>query len=57
MIIALLERLRGKQASSQGNGAQIPGANIKEFLATILSEAKRQQIHLSEPRGCGVGAK
>ena len=29
----------------------IPGANIKEFLITILSEAERPQIHLSEPEG------
>jgi len=31
--------------------AHIPGANIKEFLVTILSEAKRPQIQLSEPGG------
>jgi len=29
--------------------AHIPGANMKEFLSTILSEAKRPQIQLSEP--------
>jgi hypothetical protein len=28
-----------------------PGANIKEFWLTILSEAKRPQIHVSEPEG------
>jgi len=31
--------------------AHIPGANIKEFLLTILREAKRSQIQLSEPGG------
>jgi hypothetical protein len=31
--------------------AHIPGANIKEFLVTILSEAKRPQIQLVEPEG------
>jgi len=31
--------------------AHIPGANIKEFLVTILREAKRPQIQLSEPEG------
>jgi len=31
--------------------AHIPGANMKGFLVTILSEAKRQQIQLSEPGG------
>jgi hypothetical protein len=31
--------------------AHIPGANIKEFLVTILSEAERLQIQLSEPGG------
>ena len=29
--------------------AHIPGANIKEFLVTILGEAKRSQIQLFEP--------
>jgi len=31
--------------------AHIPGANIKEFLVTILSEVKRPQIQLAEPEG------
>jgi len=37
--------------------AHIPGANIKEFLVTILSEVKRPQIQLSEPGGRSVGTK
>jgi hypothetical protein len=35
--------------------AHIPGANIKEFLVTILSEAKRPQIQLFEPKGRVLG--
>jgi len=35
--------------------AHIPGANSKEFLVTILSEAKRPQIQLSEPKGRVLG--
>jgi len=35
--------------------AHIPGANIKEFLVTILREAKRPQIQLSEPGGRVLG--
>jgi len=35
--------------------AHIPGANIKEFLGTILSEAKRPQIQLSESEGRVLG--
>jgi hypothetical protein len=31
--------------------AHIPGANIKEFLGTILSEAKRPQIQCLSPKG------
>jgi len=31
--------------------AHVPGASIKEFLVTILSEAKRPQIQLFEPKG------
>ena len=31
--------------------AGFPGANIKEFWLSILSEAKPPQIHLSEPEG------
>jgi hypothetical protein len=37
--------------------AHIPRANIKEFWLTILSEAKLQQIQLSEPEGRGMGTK
>ena len=37
--------------------AHIPGANMKEFLVTILSEVKRPQIQLSEPEGRSVGTK
>ena len=35
--------------------AHIPGANMKEFLLTIVSEAKRPQIQLSEPGGGVLG--
>ena len=35
--------------------AHIPGANMKEFLVTILGEAKRLQIQLSEPGGRVLG--
>jgi len=31
--------------------AGFPGANIKGFWQTILSEAERSQIHLFEPKG------
>jgi len=31
--------------------AEIPGANIKEFLVTILSEAKRLQIQCLSLKG------
>jgi len=31
--------------------AQIPGANIKEFLVTILSEVKRSQTQCLSPKG------
>jgi hypothetical protein len=31
--------------------AEIPGANIKEFLVTILSEAKRPQIQCLSLKG------
>jgi len=31
--------------------AHIPGADIKEFLVTILSEEERSQIQLFEPIG------
>jgi len=31
--------------------AHIPGANMKEFWLTILSEAERAQIQLCEPVG------
>jgi hypothetical protein len=31
--------------------AHIPGANIKEFLVTILSEAKRPQRQCLSPQG------
>jgi hypothetical protein len=31
--------------------AEIPGANIKEFLVTILSEAKPPQIQCLSPKG------
>jgi hypothetical protein len=34
-----------------GNVAQIPGANIKEFLVTILSEVKRPQIQCLSLKG------
>jgi len=35
--------------------AHIPGANIKEFLVTILREAKRLQSQLFEPGGRVLG--
>ena len=31
--------------------AEIPGANMKEFSDTILSEAKRPQIQCLSPKG------
>jgi hypothetical protein len=31
--------------------AEIPGANMKEFFDTILSEAKRPQIQCLSPKG------
>jgi hypothetical protein len=41
-------RANGRKTCSRAV-AHIPGANIKEFLVTILSEAERAQIQLPEP--------
>jgi hypothetical protein len=41
--------------SISGAVAHIPGANIKEFLVTILREAKRPQSQLFEPGGRVLG--
>jgi hypothetical protein len=38
-----------------GAVAHIPGATIKEFLISILREAKRPQTQLSEPIGRVLG--
>ncbi len=43
--------MRINQVISVAAVAQIPGANIKEFLLTILSEAKRPQIQCLSPKG------
>jgi hypothetical protein len=53
-----MDEKRGRRSLS-ANGQEIclwavshiPGANFKEFLVTILSEAKRPQIQLFEPEG------
>ncbi|MFQ6078582.1 MAG: hypothetical protein ACE5NJ_05530 [Thermodesulfobacteriota bacterium] len=44
MTIVLLEGLRDKGAILKGLLPKSPGADIKEFLVTILGEAKRPQI-------------
>jgi hypothetical protein len=42
----------GKRAGiSEAVAARVPRRNIKEFWLTILSEAERPQIQLSEPEG------
>jgi hypothetical protein len=40
-----------RKAMLEGIVAQIPGANIKEFLVTILSEVKRPQTQCLSPEG------
>ena len=44
--------IEGERASiSEAVAARVPRRNIKEFWLTILSEAERAQIQLSEPQG------
>ena len=44
--------IEGERASiSEAVAARVPRRNIKEFWLTILSEAERPQIQLSEPQG------
>jgi hypothetical protein len=42
----------GERASiSEAVAARVPPGNIKKYWLTILSEAERLQIQLSEPEG------
>ena len=44
--------IEGEQGSiSEAVAARVPRRNVKEFWLTILSEAERPQIQLSEPEG------
>jgi hypothetical protein len=40
-----------RDSISEAVAARVPRRNVKEFWLTILSEAERLQIQLSEPRG------